>query len=122
MAASTIQVMKKLYDGFEDLHADIIWGAGTTAGSFNPIWASISTSSVFQVWSSGSLSINFYSLKGSDAATSFRDRLKEKIEQVLNFRVPADYKNRQPSYKDSEWAPKVDLLLLVLKELILQPE
>jgi hypothetical protein len=120
VSESTIQAMEKLLDGFKDLSADIVWGAGTEWGSFNPKWASICTSTVFQVWSSGSLSINFYSLKGSEAATSFRDRLKEKMEQVLKFSVPADYRNRQPNYKDSVWVPKVALLLEVLKELIPQ--
>ena len=56
-------------------------------------------------------------LNTSETATSFRDNLKEKVEQELKFSVPPDYRKKQPFYEDSEWAPKVDLLLKVLEEL-----
>ncbi|MGO8816579.1 MAG: hypothetical protein ACLQVG_18235 [Terriglobia bacterium] len=114
---STIVAMKKLHDGCKALSADIVWGTGTEYGSFNPKWVSICPRSVFQVSSSGALGINFYWLNTSETATSFRDELKEKVEQELKFIVPSDYRKKQPFYKDSEWAPKVDLLLKVLKEL-----
>ncbi len=120
VAESTIEAMKKLHDGFKDLFAEIVWGSGKVSASFNPKWGSVSSATVFQVWSSGSLSINFYLLDGSETARSFRDKLKEKVEQELKFNVPSDYKKKQPSYKDSVWVPKVDLLLQVLKELIRQ--
>jgi hypothetical protein len=95
-----------------------VWGAGGEWGSFNPKWDSICPRTVFQAWSSGHLSINFYWLDASETAISFRDRLKERVEQELQFKVPADYKNRQPSYSDSVWVPKVDTLLEVLGELV----
>ncbi len=117
VAESTIEAMKKLLDGCIALSADVVWGSGTEAGSFNPKWASICPRTVFQVTSYGSLGINFYMLNTSETATSFRDKLKEKVEQELKFSVPPDYRKKQPFYEDSEWAPKVDLLLKVLEEL-----
>ena len=122
VAEPTIAAMEKLYDGFKALSADIVWGSGRVSASFNPKWASVCSATVFQVWSSGSLSINFYLLDGSETATSFRDKLKEKVEQELKFSVPPDYKKKQPSYKDSLWVPKVDLLLQALKELVPQQQ
>lgn len=84
VAEPTIAAMEKLYDGFKALSADIVWGSGRVSASFNPKWASVCSATVFQVWSSGSLSINFYLLDGSETATSFRDKLKEKVEQESN--------------------------------------
>jgi hypothetical protein len=94
VAESTIEAMKKLYDGCKALSADVVWGTGTEGGSFNPKWPSICPRTAFQVTSWGSLGLNFYMLNTSETATSFRDRLKEKVEQELKLSVPSDYRKR----------------------------
>jgi hypothetical protein len=120
VAESSIEAMKKLHDGCKALSANVAWGTGTDWGSFNPKWASICPRSVFTVTSYGILYLNFLWLDAPETAKSFRDKFKEKVVQKLKFDVPTDYRKRQVGYEHSVWAPKVDLLLRVLKELLPQ--
>jgi hypothetical protein len=120
VAVATIEAMKKLLDGCEALSAEITWGTGVTYGSFNPKWSAICPGSVFCVTSNGFIAINFGWLSTSQTAISFRGKLKEMAKGQLGFDVPDDYVKKCPSYPDSVWVPKLDLLLKILKELLSQ--
>lgn len=118
VAQSTIDAMRKLHDGCEALSADIAWGGGKTQGSFNPRWAFICHKSVFSVTTWGGLVLNFGALNTSEAAMSFRDKLRDMVVQRLGLNVPSDYIRKWPSYPDSVWVPKVDAVLDGLRELV----
>jgi len=66
------------------------------------------------------LEFYFGALKGSELAESFRDRLKDLIVGKLGLSVPDDYQNRYPTYQIAEWENKVDILVQILRDLVLE--
>jgi hypothetical protein len=116
--SSVIQAMKKLRDACAALSAEIDWGRGKDTGSFNPKWPSICSASILSVYSNGTLSLNFLSIRKSDIAESFRDKLKEMVVARLGLQVPDDYQKKWVSFPSSAWVPKVDALIEVLQELL----
>lgn len=115
---SAILAMKKLHDASESLSADIHWGRGKETGSFSPKWSGICSGSIFSVFSSGNLSLNFQSIQKSQIAELFRDKLKHLAVERLGLQVPDDYKQRWVNYPAFPWASRVDGLIEILGELL----
>jgi hypothetical protein len=87
------------------------WGTGQT-GSFNPKFDSVSVKSVFSVYTSGLLQLNFKWLAESGARTfveAFGTRLRE-----VGFPIPEDFARRFVSVRAEQWAPRVPQLTQAL--------
>lgn len=95
----------------------IDWGAGKR-GSFNPKYDRISRRSIFTVYSDGVLQVNFGWLNDDEAAVGVRRKLKEVLVRRMGLTVPADYEERYPSFKPSQWVDRAGELIAGLDELI----
>lgn len=110
--------MKKVFEACKSLSCNIAWGTGKIDGSFSVKWPQGGNKTVFTILSSGRLGISFGALGGNELAESFRDRLKDLIADRLGLTIPDDYQHKYPSYQISEWEPKADLLIQILRELL----
>lgn len=114
----SVSAIKKLFEECKSLSGEIVWGTGKTAGSFLVRWPQSGHRTVLTVFSHGRLEIYFGALKGNELVESFRDRLKDLVIGKLGLTVPDDYQNRYPTYRITEWEPKVDIIIQILKELL----
>jgi len=115
---ASMVALRRLYDACVSISDEIKWGKGKIDGSFNPIIHSICNRSFVTVTSRGDFCLNFGHLNDGDAALSFREDLAAFITKELNEDLPSDWRQKHPSLKVDEWAPKVDVVIERLKQLV----
>lgn len=114
----SVNTIEKVFEVCKSLSCNIAWGTGKTDGSFSVKWPQGGNKTVFTILSNGRLWISFGALSGNELAESFRDRLKYLIADRLGLTIPDDYQHKYPSYQISEWEPKADSLIQILRELL----
>lgn len=117
LSAEEFSAFQKMYD-FSKKHANQInFGTGAYA-SFSPIFNSLSDKSLFSLSTSPNYSfgLNFEWVAKNgreDTAKLFRDKIVS-----LGFTISDDYLSLRPSLGVEEWAPKVDDILKILREML----
>jgi len=110
--------LRLLCDGAIALQCEVTWGTGVKTASYNVKEPAICSRSLISALSDGSLSFCFGWLKGTPPAERLRDRMKDMVVDRLGLAIPDDYARKWPSFQISEWGPKVDELVHVLKDLL----
>jgi hypothetical protein len=114
----SVNTIEKIFEACTSLPCNIAWGTGKIDGSLSVKWPQGGNKTVFTILSNGRLWISFGALSGNELAESFRDRLKDLIADRLGLTIPDDYQHKYPSYQISEWEPKADSLIQILRELL----
>lgn len=114
------EAVRKLYDFSKKYADEISWGTGSTIGSFNPKFHSISKRSIFTVKSNGYLSINFGWLNDDEDTIKWRAKLLEKLKQVewLADKIPQSAEEKWVGLTIDIWGPNVDEIIILLKEVL----
>jgi len=111
--------IRKLYKFSQQKANEISWGTGSTTGSFNPKFHSISKRSIYTVWSDGRLTINYGWLDDNEHMIQFREKLRfelKKIKSIANYvRKSGD---KYPIIPPIAWTPAVEKFVGVIKKLL----
>lgn len=118
LGATAFESIEKLYNFCKSTNCQIKWGSGAISGSFGLVCPSICPRSIITVWTNGPLSFNFGWLQGSQEIEIFRDRLKKAIEFTLELLFQENQLSKYPSCPIEVWSPKVDSIIVALKELL----
>jgi len=113
---SDVDVLSSFLDKFISVGLEIGWGTGSQAGSYTVYDRSICPRSFYTVGSTGTLSINFGWLNGSEVAESARDKLLELVNTKVG--LPVKDVTKFPTYELHLWKDKVDSLVEALKDTI----
>lgn len=115
LAREHVGAIRKLYDASKKLSDEIAWGTGAQTGSFGLIVQRISPKSLFTVYGTGELYVNFRWIRGSKAAERYRALLAQCLSETQKFPIPSDFSQRQIPFAPEDWTPHVDTFLSVLK-------
>lgn len=110
--------VKRLFDKSQELKCEFSWGTGKISGSFSAKWSHLGQYSVYSVFSNGSITINYGSLKNTPEQLEFIAFLKDELKNRVDLAAPIDYERRYPNYKIDQWAIKADKLLEVLESML----
>jgi hypothetical protein len=100
-------------------HADTVtWGSGMQLGSFNAKFTHVNSASVFTVFTNGTLSLNFVSLREPEHSADYARRLAEGLRQLGGFTIPPDFMQRQIHVPYGQWAPHVGALFATLQTVL----
>jgi len=113
-----VSALQRLYGACASFSDEIRWGTGKINGSFNAVVNSICKRAIISGMSDGTLSFNCGWLNGSEQAISFRDDLAVFIVKEFNLDMPENLHEKYPQLKIDEWAPKADILIEGLKQLV----
>lgn len=111
--------VRKLYKFSQQKANEISWGTGSTTGSFNPKFHSISKRSIYTVWSDGRLTINYGWLDDNEHMIQFREKLLfelKKIKSIANYVRKSG--NKYPIIPPIAWTPVVEKLMRIIKKLL----
>lgn len=111
--------VRKLYKFSQQKANEISWGTGSTTGSFNPKFHSISKRSIYTVWSDGRLTINYGWLDDNEHMIQFREKLLfelKKIKSIANYVRKSG--NKYPIIPPIAWTPVVEKLMGMIKKLL----
>jgi hypothetical protein len=111
LSVEEFAAFKRIYEFSKD-RGEVRLGTGSY-GSFNPIFARLSTRSLFTLAADKRLSFNFDWIADDHAAESFKDRLES-----IGFKFPEHYRKIRPSVPASEWLPRVDKFLAILSDML----
>jgi len=114
---SEVKSIKILYE-FSKVADKVSWGTGSTCGSFNPKFTKISIRSLYSVFSSGMLQINFGWLNDNESTEKYRDNFKKKLEKLKGFSIANDYRGKWVDVSVEKWAPRVDDFIKIVRDLI----
>lgn len=113
---ATLQAVRDLYE-FSRTHATSVdWGTGSKSGSFNPKFDRVSEKSVFTVYTTGNLQVNFGWLNksgGESFVAAFGARLRD-----AGFTIPRDFAARYMSVPAEQWVPRLAQLKQALLEAV----
>lgn len=117
---SDVANISRLYEWSTE-HADqVSWGTGAKRGSFNPKFNHVSNRSVFSVFSNGELQLNFGWLTKPEHSQQYAEKLRLTLdEEMEDISVPQDLDRNYPSVAVEDWAPRVDELIEVFEEVLL---
>src|ERR1035437_651701 len=110
--------LQSIYKKFKSLGFDLVWGNGSSTGSFNVKVLAICPRSLITVFSNGRLNLNFGAINGSETAERCREKLKALASDKIGLKIPNDYLERYPGYPVTEWGHKVNLLVDGLSEMV----
>jgi hypothetical protein len=104
----TRRALRELFDFCRANATSVPWGSGGKAGSFNPKFELISEKSVFTVFTTGKLQLNFGWLHKADAGVGplFVRQFGAKLREV-GFSLPADYEQRYVTVEPDVWVPRL---------------
>ena len=111
--------VRKLYKFSQQKANEISWGTGSTTGSFNPKFHSISKRSIYTVWSDGRLTINYGWLDDNEHMIQFREKLRfelKKIKSIANYVLKSG--DKYPIIPPIAWTPVVEKLMRIIKKLL----
>jgi len=111
--------VRKLYKFSQQKANEISWGTGSTTGSFNPKFHSISKRSIYTVWSDGRLTINYGWLDDNEHMIQFREKLRfelKKIKSIANYVHKSG--DKYPIIPPIAWTPVVEKLMRIIKKLL----
>jgi len=109
-----VKAIELVYEKSQTMRCELSWGSGKINGSFTVIWPYIGKYSILSIYSNGGLSLNFGSFRKDDDGSKHLKIFKEHVENILEFLLPENYKERYISYQKDEWVNKVDKLIDVL--------
>jgi hypothetical protein len=113
-----LKALRKLYEFSKNTADEIGWGTGVVNGSFGPKVHRISNKSLFTVYTSGHLNLNFGWLKGSKAAVKGRDLYAKYLSETGRFEIPSDYHDSYPGVEVETWASAVDDFIAAIRKLL----
>ncbi len=113
------EAVRKVYDFCLGKQCRVVWGRGVVLGSFSVVWPVLCPRPVLAIYSDGKLWLNWPNLRDNPKEEAFRDRLRERLQQV-GFDLGQDTKYTSVPAKD--WVPKVTQLLEVLGGLLVEFE
>lgn len=111
-------IIEAIHKKIQEIGYNISWGTGTNTGSFSVKAIDICPRSFLTIWSNGNMALNFGWINGSDISEKARDRFAELIKEKAGMKVQDDYAKKFLSYPIAEWAPKVEDVAAVLKQLL----
>jgi len=115
---TAVAAVRRIYD-YSKVRADVImWGTGSSNGSFNPRFLAVVDKSLYTVYSSGRLTFNFGWLT-DEKAKAVRDKLWVGLKGIpgLTQHVP-DLEKRSPEFPAQVWVPVCDQLLKLLDKVL----
>ena len=112
--------IQKLYNFSKDNADEIKWGTGSSRGSFNPKFLSISVRSIFTVRSDGHLAINFGWLHDNEQTLKWREKLRDELKSIklISSYIPQSSDKKYPEIPHKSWAPAVDEIINILTKLL----
>jgi hypothetical protein len=110
--------IRRVYEWAGAHDAEVSWGTGTRDGSYSIKFQEVNQRSVLSVFSSGRLTVNFGYLSESETAKEFAAGLAELLNQA-GFFIPSDFSQKFVSFDVSDWAPKVDALIMALDQALI---
>ncbi len=110
-----VNAIRKLLDKSQELKCELTWGTGKNTGSFSAKWPHLGKSSVFSVYSDGTIAINYGSFNETPKQAEFRTFLKDSLSRSIGLSAPEDYERRYPNYQINDWSEKVKELLTILE-------
>jgi len=114
LAPGVFANFKKIYDYSKTNASEVRLGSGAKC-SFSPIFPSISNRSLFSLYTSGRMGINFHWIVHPDGGNREQvQSFKEKLEHV-GFDIPANYTEVRPGYDPEVWSPDTDKFLEILR-------
>jgi hypothetical protein len=113
-----IVAVRELYEWVKTRADSLTWGTGMQTGSFNPRFSHISTRSVFTVWSSGHLQINFGWLREPGEA-AYAQHLHNALSNIDGLPLPSESPLRHPSIPIDVWYTKLPEILEVFERVLL---
>lgn len=110
------EAVRRLYK-YSVEHAEATWGTGVATGSFNTKYHHLGTKSVFSVYSSGVLSLNFawHHEEGAPLPEPIR-RMAEHVNEIRGIALPDGYEDTYSQFEPEVWAEKTDDLIAVFRE------
>lgn len=111
-----VNAIKALYNFSKETADEISWGTGSVEGSFNPKFSKIMQRSLYTVWSSGLLQLNFGWLTDMNAI-KHRENLKKGVENLKIVDIPSNYADKFVYIEIQKWTPKVDDFIKLVQNL-----
>ncbi|MGB2963672.1 MAG: hypothetical protein WBB69_06765 [Anaerolineales bacterium] len=114
-----VDAIRRLYQALIDLADIIVWGTGKSKGSFNPKINTISTRSLLNIFSDGSLTMSYYWLDDDEYAVRCGEVLKEKLSSIPPLKNEIESSgHKYPSVSHQLWIPYTDDLINVFSEFV----
>jgi hypothetical protein len=107
-------IIRKFYDFCQNRGFSIKWGKGQVTGSLNVAIPRVFPKSIFQITTDGAIYINFGWLKGDESVDRYVDFFASELKDKVNLKLPANFRDKFPSYKSSVWTSKEGLLEQVI--------
>ncbi len=114
LSPEELTAFKRIYEFSKEHAAELRLGTGSY-GSFSPIFAKLSSKSLFTLTTDKRLSFNFEWVANDNEHTA--EIFKEKLESI-GFSFPEHFKEIRPSVSSNEWVPKTDQFIAVLVEML----
>jgi len=114
-----VEIIKTVYEFSKSTADEIKWGTGVVSGSFNPVYAKVSTKSVFTVYSNGQLCVSFPWLNGTEVSERFREQLKAKLESATSLRFPKGTE-RFAYFPIDKWRKCADGLMRAIQSALIE--
>lgn len=109
-----LTTFKRIYEFSKQNATELRLGTGSY-GSFSPIFAKLSSRSLFTLTTDKRLSFNFQWVADDNERTA--EIFKEKLESI-GFPFPENFKEIRPSTSPDEWVPKTNDFLKILSEML----
>jgi hypothetical protein len=104
---NAVAALRRLWQWSETQADEVSWGSGARTGSFSAKFAKIDPRSVFSVYSSGELSLNFKWLNSSDTTIDWARRLGEELRKSDLLPLPNNFMEKYVYVPVDKWMHKV---------------
>lgn len=118
LQGDAVAAVRNLYEWANEKADSLSWGTGKQNGSFNPRFSHVSTRSMFTVWSSGHLQINFGWLQDPEEA-EYAQHLADQLSAIEGIALPTNEPLRHPSIPIDTWRSKLPDILQVFERVLL---
>lgn len=95
----------------------VSWGTGAKKGSFNPKFDVISQKSLYSVYSSGRVEINFKWLRNTPSGQQAVELMAKRL-RAAGFPIPDDYRERFVGFRPETWVPKLEDLKTTVRDVV----
>lgn len=118
LTKTQLDTVRRVYQASQDIADLMVWGTGKTNGSFNPKVNSISTTSLYGVYSNGALDLRYAWLDDDDFSLRCGELLKERLSAIPVIKNAIDNTPQVPHISIQDWMPHTDELIKIFTEFI----
>jgi hypothetical protein len=100
--------VKDLYQFSRSIADRVTFGSGQQTGSFNPKFDHICNLSLYSVYSTGRLGLNFKWVSQSGGVPEVAERFGQELKRISGFDLPDDFRERDPELPPEKWVPRLN--------------